>query len=436
MAHPGSNAPPTGLGPAIYAVVKILLLTAVAMIVLGADWWIVELRESVRGDDFFQFWAAARAILHGDDPYDPQAWQRIYEGEGRWRWQTDQPVFLYPLWTAFPFVPLAALPVPWAALLWAIISELLLVSSAWLVIRALEWGNCADWLPWLIAIVMPFNPALLTILFGHLGILLLCVLCAVLFLVARGHYAPAGILLAVTLIKPQLMLLVIPVLLLALSWQRRWSFLAWFTISTLGLISVSWLLMPGWPTQWQQNLTRTASVRLTISPTIWGFSHTLASALVRLDLWRVIGAPICLLLMGVVGYLWYTGRNDVQRGRQLATLLSVTVVVSLLLSPYVLSYDFVLLLLPAIVCLWLIQPLPKLFRRSLLASLLGSALLLPWALLGLSARTGQETTSMLFPASLLTILLVGHVGRHRWEKKAATTARRDELPLACKQMEV
>ena len=422
--------------PSKRTLAKVVALTLLALAALTFDWRVAELRERSRGDDFFQFWAAGRAILRGDDPYEPETWRQIYEQEGRWRWQTDQPVSLYPLWTAFVFVPLARLPVSWAALVWAVISELLVVLSAGLIIRGLGWNKYEAWLPLMIAILITFEPISLTILFGQLGILLLALICGVFYCLTHSRNGTAGILLGFTLIKPQLLMLVIPTLLLVAAWQRKWSFIAAFAATSMGLMASSWLLAPGWLSRWQGNLVATANVRLVMSPTGWGFSHTLVTALGRPDLWAIVSVPVCLSLVGTVGWLWYATRNDLQRGDRLAPFLSFTMIASLLVSPYVLSYDFALLLFPTLTCVWLIQPLPSSTRRRLLASLLGCAAFLPWALLALSAQTGQETTTILFPVGLLAVLVVGRLARGRWQEKAATPEGHEELPTTWRQMEV
>lgn len=396
-------------------VAKALLILFLGALVIAFDLWVVGLRENAttRGDDFFQFWAAGRALLHGDDPYDPQAWRQIYEQESAWRWQTDQPVFPYPLWTALPFVPLALLPAFWAGLLWVVMSELFLVLSAALSIKGLNWKNYEQWMPLTMALLITFEPVLLTILFGQLGILLLVLACGIFYLIGRRHHVAAGILLGLTLIKPHLFIVVIPILLVVMFLQRRWGFIASFAMTATGLLASSWLVDPGWPSRWQAHLAGTAKVRLTISPTIWGFSHTIVTSLRTEALWVVASLSACLILAGILGYLWYVRRDALREGDQLAPLLSLIMIVSLLVSPYMLSYDFTLLLLPIITCLWLIQPLSTLMRRALLASLIGCATFLPWALLAVPALTGLETASMLLPASLLAILLVATLAEHR-----------------------
>jgi hypothetical protein len=407
--------------------VQILLIASLSVVVLAFDIYVVGLMEKSRSDDFFQFWAAGRTILQGDDPYESQTWRQIYEQEGKWRWQTDQPIFPYPLWTAFPFVPLATLPVFWAALLWTATSQLLLVLSVGLMIRALNWDNYRKWLLLIVIVLIAFEPFLLTILFGQLSILLLALICGVLYLVGHGRYTLAGILLGLTLIKPQLFIVVIPALLLVMLLKRRWTFVVSFAGTAMVLMISSWLLAPEWPGRWQENLVETANVRVTISPTIWGFSHTVVTALQRADLWGMTNLLACLVLIGVASYLCYMRRGGFGEDDQLAPLLSLTVILSLLITPYVLSYDFTLLLFPAMTCLWLIQPLPDSRRRALLASLVGCVTFLPWVLLAISARTGLETASALLPASLLAILLAAYFGEGRAAASMIPTKAHGEL---------
>jgi hypothetical protein len=397
-----------------------VLLALVASVVLFFDVWVVQQRESSKADDFFQFWAAGKALLQRTDPYGPQAWQTIYENEGRWRYQTDQQVFPYPLWTAYVFVPLAALPVPWAALVWAVLSQALLVLAVFLWVRGLNWTGCEAWLPFIIAMVVAFEPVSLTILFGQLGMVLLAVIAAMLYFLSRGRYSVAGMCLALTLLKPQLFTLVITVILVTTLLDREWSFAASFVATATGLFASSWLLVPGWLPGWQGYLMKAANVRLRISPTIWGLSHSLAAAVARPHSWVVIGLLALSALASVVVYLWWPRQRIPREQGRLALLVSSAVVASLLVTPYVLSYDFALLLLPILTCIWLVQPVPKLSRRALLFSLALCALVLPWGLLAISAITGRETLSALLPVSVLGLLVATDAANRR--RKAATMA--------------
>lgn len=393
--------------------VAAFLIVLLASAVLGFDAWIVTSIQEAKNSDFFQFWAAGRSILQRSDPYDPLEWRQIYEQEGHWRWQTDQRVFLYPLWTAFPFVPLALLPVSAAFLVWTLMSEALLFMSVVLLMRALNWTNHNLWLLLTLATAMAFEPVSLTILFGQLGIVLLCLVAGSLYLTTRGRYAQAGALLALTLIKPQLFLLVYPVLIVTMILRRRWSFLAAFAGTVAALFVSSLLLVPHWIGAWQASVGRSATVRLSLSPTIWGASHSVAVALHREDLWPIVGICALAALLGILTFALFARGRVMAKAGTLQTGLSLSMLASLLIAPYVLSYDFVLLLLPISTCLWMAHRLAQPIRTILVTSVLGCAVILPWALLAVSLMTGQETASVVIPLSLFVILLATAYNRNR-----------------------
>lgn len=391
----------------------LVLAVLLAGTVLTLDFWIVDRVERFKAGDFFQFWAAGRAILQGDDPYNPLGWRQIYEQEGRWRWQTDQRVFLYPLWSAYPFVPLALLPVSTAFLVWTLMSEALLFMSVVLLTRALSWTTHNPWLLLTLATAIAFEPVSLTILFGQMGVVLLCLVAGSLYLTSRGRYAQGGALLALTLIKPQLFLLVYPVLIVTMVLQGRWSFLAAFTATVAALFVSSWLLVPHWIGAWQAYVGRSAAVRLSLSPTIWGASHSVAVALHREYLWPIVGITALAALLGILTFSLFTRRKVMAEPGNLQTGLSLSMLASLLIAPYVLSYDFALLLLPISTCLWMAHRLAQPIRTILVTSVLVCAVILPWALLAVSLMTGQETASVMIPLSLFVILLATAYGRNR-----------------------
>ena len=395
----------------------LLLAATLVTAVLALDLWVAHRIETTRTSDFFQFWAAGTALLQGNDPYDPESWRAIYEQQGQWRWQTDQQVFLYPLWTAFPYVPLAFLPFPTAGLLWALTSQVLLVLSVALWAQALGSTDHRAWLLRVLVLAVAFEPVSLTILFGHVGLVLLFLLSGTLYLVHKGCYAPAGVLLGLTLLKPQLFLLLIPALVVVMLLRRRWSLLASFAITSAALFVTSWLLVPNWVAEWQGYVAQSAMVRLRISPTIWGLSHSVAMAFGRTDLWPGLGVGVLAALLGVLAYVLYVHRQVLVHAGRLEPVLSLVLIASLLIAPYMLSYDFVLLLLPISTGLWIAHHLTKPIRITLAMSLIGCGIILPWAVLADSARTGQETIAALVPCSLLVILIACVVACSRQQRR-------------------
>jgi hypothetical protein len=411
--------------PVRRSLIAVALLLAFFVIVLVAfDLSVARWMERAQNSDFFQFWAAGRMVLEGKSPHDGEAWRLLYEREHWYRWQTDQQVFPYPLWTALLFVPLGALPVTYAAAAWLLVCQLLLGISIWLLLRALPWRSGSR-LP-LLAIVMgaAFEPALLTMLFGQVGIVLLAVICGVFYLLQRGRYTSAGLLLALVMLKPQLFSVVLLALLVAYWALGKRSLVFGFATSMGLLVVASYLLDPAWVRAWQSYLARGADVRLSISPTVWGLSQGLAVLVGHGGLASVAGVLVSLILLGVTAYLLWVSRYSLTGDARAALPLSTTVIASLLVAPYVLSYDFVVLLFPSITCLWLTQWSSRAHRTTLVALLLFCVLGLPWVLLALSAKTGQETSSVVLPLSLLGLLLAADRSKARHRLAPVAESRR------------
>lgn len=70
------------------------------------------------GNDFSGIWAGPRALASGHDPYDPSTWHTTaFALQG----QVPQTVvYGYPGYVAIALLPLALLPLPAAAIIWAV----------------------------------------------------------------------------------------------------------------------------------------------------------------------------------------------------------------------------------------------------------------------------------------------------------------------------
>src|SRR5207248_110779 len=88
------------------------------VIVIGAvnDWPTMRYRQS----DFIEYWIASRALLDGEDPYDPATYRALHDAVES-RGAADQSPgsgFRSPLVTAVATLPFALLPVGIAAPTW------------------------------------------------------------------------------------------------------------------------------------------------------------------------------------------------------------------------------------------------------------------------------------------------------------------------------
>lgn len=157
--------------------------------------------ELVRENDFSGFWAGARALLIGADPYDSATWRATVAGLGTQA--PDTAVYGYVPWVALGLVPLALIPLEAAAWLWMIAT----VAAAAFVLRAL----LRALLPDQVLLHGAFGLALLAaqpgyhaLVLGQWTFALLAALGAAVLALRHGHPGRAGLVALAFLAKPQL----------------------------------------------------------------------------------------------------------------------------------------------------------------------------------------------------------------------------------------
>jgi hypothetical protein len=219
---------------------------------LGLLTWINYLyaTQNPGGSDFVIRWVSTRQyLLEGWSPYSDETTheiQMMFYGRLA-RPDEDQVLFMYPMYSMIVFAP------------YAIIDDYSVARALWMttleigVILLTIFGlSLARWSPksWMLALILIFMIlwyySIRTIINGNVGLLVGLFLAGSFLLIRSGKDIPAGVLLVLSTVKPPIVVLIIPfVLLWALS-QRRWRLI----LSTAGsfvLVFVSSLfLLPEW----------------------------------------------------------------------------------------------------------------------------------------------------------------------------------------------
>ncbi|HME34404.1 MAG TPA: glycosyltransferase family 87 protein [Candidatus Sulfotelmatobacter sp.] len=216
------------------------------------------------GNDFYQVWLTSREWLrHGSDPYSLEMTQKIQIGlYGRPLDPTrptdpvDRRVFPYPVYADLLFWPAAEFP--FAPLRVAVVCVLaaLTFASVPLWLRVLDWRLGAKWITVILLLTMSSYPALEALFAAQLGLLVAFLLAASLVALRRGRFLLAGILMAISTIKPQVTVLAIVYFLIwsAHDWRVRGRFcLGFFTTLTL-LVGASLAAMPHWIQSWTHTI--------------------------------------------------------------------------------------------------------------------------------------------------------------------------------------
>lgn len=226
-------------------------------------------------NDFYSRWKGAQLYwVEGINPYSNQATLAIQQGiYGRPAGPDDDPgLFAYPFYTVFLLAPLAWLPYAWVEAIWLVLLEFALIAGVLLYMSLVGW-RLPGWLLALTALwAVVFYHSARTILLGQFAGLIVLWTVGALWALDRRYDVGAGILLALTTIKPQMSILLVPALLLWGLGRRRWRFLITFGAAMLFLLGASFILLPSWLSDFMSQVAQYPSYTAIGSPA-WIIAH-------------------------------------------------------------------------------------------------------------------------------------------------------------------
>ncbi len=236
---------------------RLVLLSLVVLGLLAGLLWahVYFTRHNPGGTDFLDHWVAARRfLLQGDSPYSHETvlevQRRIY-GRPAYAWENQQrPIYPFPF--VFLFAPFALVgDYPLARALWMVVSEIALVVAALLWLRLTGWKPRPLTLAAVLVYTLLGYFSLRGLVNGNFVVLQTALFMVGIYALARRRDVEAGLLLALTTIKPHLALLPVAVTLLWTASHRRWRFWAGFWGLLAVMLAASTWLQPDW---WLQNL--------------------------------------------------------------------------------------------------------------------------------------------------------------------------------------
>lgn len=203
------------------------------------------------GNDFYPRWKGAQLFWReGIDPYSDTTSLAIHNDVyGRPALlNEDQLLFVYPFYTVFLLLPLVWLPVAysWIQAIWMVLLQLALMASMFLCLRLIEWRMPVWLLGFTLLWTLIFYNSARTLILGQFTALIFLCLTGSLYALKSQRDLLAGALMALTTVKPQVTLLVIPALFLWAVGQRRHRFIGGFLLTIACLAGASFLFLPGW----------------------------------------------------------------------------------------------------------------------------------------------------------------------------------------------
>jgi len=350
--------------------------------------------------DLYSPWVGTRELLlHRRNPYGPEvsleiqmvfyghAINQTYAGPGVEL--VDEQRFAYPVYEVFLTAPLVYAEFSdvqrWAPL----VLGSLIALNIFFCCSILHWR-----LPWeAIAAIVLFTLSSPQIVQGlrlqQLAIVEGCLLTAAAWCVGRNHAATAGVLLALSTIKPQMTLL--PLCWFAVwaagDWRKRWHLAAGFIATLAALIAAGELLLPGWPRYFLAGLAAyrkyafpTSSLRVALGDTLG----------------QILGG---ILVLGLLAFAW-RNRRAAGESRQFASILAIFFMCALLAFPLFTPFNQVLLILPVILLLLDWKTLPK-FSRLIFILLVSWPSIISLVLLLFPPSTSSPSQLPLLPSLLV-----------------------------------
>jgi hypothetical protein len=205
------------------------------------------------GNDFLVHWVGTRALfIDGISPYSETVAERIQTlAYGRPAQPGEHELRVaYPLYSVFVFLPFALISdYELARALWMTLLEAALIGLAILSLKLTRWQLSMWLLPFFLIFSIFWYHSLRPLINGNVVILVAFILVAAFAALRTKRDEFAGILIAISTIKPHLVLIPIIFIMIWTISLRRWRTLGWMLVS-LVLLSVSAaLFVPDWPLQ-------------------------------------------------------------------------------------------------------------------------------------------------------------------------------------------
>ena len=304
-------------------------------------WWYVQVgaaRVYFPNTNLFKLWLAGHLVGFGSNPYSSHDWFTGHTAFGA-TWIPER-IFLYPLPLAYLLVPLGWLALSQAYSVWAFLTLLATTASLFLLIDLWEENRLKIFaLPMMVALFF-FAPMLEAPGKGTVGGLLLLVLVFSIYLFNHRRWAAGGMLTTLLLVKPSFGA---PTLFLCGLWlisRREWRGIIGMAAGSLLLYGLGAVADVQWVVKFLSIGQQKMGEYLGLQPTLMN----LAGFICRKSLGCSIGLgmSVSLILVAVTAYMFF--RKD--KPLNALEAMSLILTVSVLITPYIWSYDFLLLIIP------------------------------------------------------------------------------------------
>jgi hypothetical protein len=303
---------------------RIALFFLIVFVVLIAP---VQLPAGMGTTDFRPYWSSTYLLARGEDFGDLAKMDAVERTLTGWDKPYTMSAWFAPTGNVL-LLPYTLVSFPRAVYYWLLTNIVVVFSSALLL-----WRN-RDQRPWISLIAtFGFSMTLISLMYGQVNTLVLLGIALYLHFGNQKRDFAAGASLALTTVKPHLVILTLPLLLVNLLRRRQWRTLTGFCGALAGGAAVLFLLNPPWLLRFY-NVVAFGMGTFRETPTLNGMLVAAGDRQVGKWLW-VAGLLVALLLWRLRGKSWD------QR-----SMIDVSILAGSMLAPVGWSYDQVMLLVP------------------------------------------------------------------------------------------
>jgi hypothetical protein len=314
--------------------------------------------------DLYPRWVGTRELLlHRRNPYGPEVSHEIQMafyghvidqqyGEPGVE-VVDEQRFVYPLYVVFLLAPMVYLSFSQVQMCALVLFAVVTAISVPLWLDLLRWRPHRTLTTAIVLFVLSSPQIVQGLRLRQIGLVVVFLLALSAWCIARNHLALAGVLLAVSTVKPQMAVLPLVWFLVwgISAWPRRWPLLAGFGVTLATLVALGELILPGWPGYFVDGLIAYRK-----------YFPTTSLLCLALGNW-VGGAFSGIAILALLTLAWRNRKVDAASPDFIQTLSAFFVAASLVL-PLFQPFNQVLLLLPALMVVRDWDLLPRLGRRS------------------------------------------------------------------------
>lgn len=351
-----------------------------------------------QNSNFAFFWLAGKMTIDGENPYDETAYLVNHEKYGI-KWQPNR-IFPYPLPLAILCIPLGFFEMGEAYIFWQVISLIFVAISIYILLNLTNNEAAKILLIPIFLAMLFFGPEYLTLYTGTIGAFTLLILAIAIYLLEKENIIFAGILLALTMLKPPQGL---TILLLAGIWfiaKRNWKAIIGIGSGGVLLLVIGLIQDPQWIQKFLGASDAVMNRTQGVHSNVWAFAFLICNGASICS--TLLGVGLSLILLGGSGFILWQNRAKWSNWEAMNLIIPIGFVSTI----YLWAYDQITYIIPIV---WIAGMLVQ-KSKSYLYSFLFLVLLIIISLFALvqQALTDKDLWSLGTTILVLLFLFIAH----------------------------